>query len=54
MSGAALLVYVLLWATLMRALLVRARILPATCSRCGLRFERAALGDDICRGGHDH
>jgi hypothetical protein len=40
--------YVLLWGTLMRALLVKARVLPATCTRCGLPFERRALGERIC------
>jgi hypothetical protein len=54
MSGLVLLVYVLLWATLMRALLVRARILPPTCARCGLPFERRALGERVCTCGHDH
>jgi hypothetical protein len=49
MSGPILVVYVLLWATLMRALLVRARVLPPTCARCGLRLERRALGERVCR-----
>ena len=49
MTGHWLLVYGLLWATLMRALLVRAKVLPATCGRCGLPFERRALGDPVCR-----
>jgi hypothetical protein len=40
--------YALLWATLMRALLVKARVLPATCGRCGLPFERHALGQPVC------
>jgi hypothetical protein len=40
--------YLILWMTLMRALLVSAAILPATCARCGLRFERAHLGETIC------
>jgi uncharacterized Zn finger protein (UPF0148 family) len=40
---------VLFWATLMRALLVRARMLPPTCARCGLPFERRALGERVCR-----
>jgi hypothetical protein len=48
MSGHLLILYVLLWGTLLRALLVKARILPATCGRCGLRYERQALGDPIC------
>jgi hypothetical protein len=48
MSGPFLISYVLLWATLMRALLVKARVLPPTCARCGLPFERRALGDAVC------
>ena len=49
MSGLTLIAYALLWATLMRALLVRAHVLPPTCARCGLQLERRALGDRICR-----
>lgn len=49
MSGFALISYIFLWATLMRALLVRARVLPPTCARCGLQFERRELGDRVCR-----
>ena len=37
--------YLALWIVLMRALLVRAAILPPTCARCGLRFERRHLGE---------
>jgi hypothetical protein len=48
MTGPFLLGYALLWATLMRALLVKARLLPPTCARCGLRFERRALGERVC------
>jgi hypothetical protein len=40
--------YAMLWLVLMRALLVRARVLAPTCSRCGLKLERQALGDRIC------
>ena len=40
--------YLILWATLMRALLVRANLLPPTCARCGLRFERRQLGERVC------
>ena len=42
---------VLFCGTLMRALFVKAELLPATCARCGLRFERRALGDPVCRCG---
>lgn len=40
--------YFVLWGVMMRALLVRANILPATCSRCGLRYERRDLGEAVC------
>jgi hypothetical protein len=43
--------YVLFWMTLMRALLVRARVLPPTCARCGLRLERRVLGERVCTCG---
>jgi hypothetical protein len=48
MSGHFVLWYLFLWATLMRALLVKARILPPTCARCGLGLERSRLGESIC------
>ena len=50
MNGQLFLLYLFLWATLMRALLVKARVLPATCTRCGLAFERRALGEAVCSG----
>ena len=40
--------YALLWLALMRGLLVRARLLAPTCSRCGLELERRRLGERIC------
>lgn len=49
MSGTLVLALVLFWATLMRALFVKANLLPATCARCGLRIERAHLGQPVCR-----
>jgi hypothetical protein len=49
MSGPFLLGYLFLWATLMRTLLVKAQVLPPTCARCGLRYERHALGESVCR-----
>jgi hypothetical protein len=52
LNGHFLVWYLLLWATLMRALLVKARVLPPTCARCGLAYERRALGEDVC-GCHD-
>jgi hypothetical protein len=41
--------YLALWAALMRALLVRAEVLPPTCGRCGLKYERRHLGELVCR-----
>jgi hypothetical protein len=40
--------YLALWAALMRALLVKAAVLPPTCTRCGLIFERRELGETVC------
>jgi hypothetical protein len=48
-TGQLLVPYFVLWATLMRALLVRAKIAPAMCARCGLKMERSQLGEQICR-----
>ena len=45
--------YFVLWATLMRGLLVAAKILPPICRRCGLDLERRRLGDPVCRCVHD-
>jgi hypothetical protein len=47
-SPAALIPYLAFWATLMRALFVRAQLLPPTCTRCGMQFERRELGEAIC------
>jgi len=44
--------YMVLWAVLMRALLVLSQIAPAMCARCGLKLERSELGESICRCGH--
>ena len=41
--------YAALWVTLFKALLSRARVIPAECSRCGRLFERQKLGQTICR-----
>jgi hypothetical protein len=51
-TGQLIVPYSVLWAVLMRALLVRARIAPPLCARCGLKLERAELGEQICRCGH--
>jgi hypothetical protein len=53
MTGPLFIANLVLWATLMRALLVKARVLPPTCGRCGLRFERCRLGEPVCRCGGD-
>ena len=35
--------------TLMRSLLVAAKVLPPSCGRCGVQLERRALGEPVCR-----
>ena len=40
--------YAAFWVVLFRALLTRARVIPASCARCGLLFERRELGQRIC------
>jgi hypothetical protein len=35
--------------TLMRGLLVAAKIVPPSCARCGIQLERRALGEPVCR-----
>lgn len=51
MSVTLLLLYLMLVATLGRAVLVADHRGPSTCSRCGLPYERRALGETICRCG---
>ena len=48
MTTEVLIGYAALWVVLFRALLVRARVIPASCARCGLLFERRELGQKIC------
>jgi len=43
--------YLVLWAALVRALLVKANIAPRTCGRCGRTFERRTLGEPVCHCG---
>jgi hypothetical protein len=43
----------MLWLVLVRALLVRARVLAPTCGRCGLKLERSTLGERVCRCGSE-
>jgi hypothetical protein len=50
-ASIALLLILLAWATVARALLVFVQKLPPTCGRCGLRFERHYLGEPVCRCG---
>jgi hypothetical protein len=45
----ALVLFVLAWATVARAVLVFAQKLPPTCDSCGRRFERRHLGEPVCR-----
>jgi hypothetical protein len=40
--------YAMLWLVLIRALLVRARLVAPTCVRCGRTRERRHLGERIC------
>jgi hypothetical protein len=40
--------YAVLWVVLIKALFVRARVIPAECPRCGHQFERRELGGTIC------
>ena len=37
--------------TLMRSLLVAAKVVPPSCGNCGLQLERRALGEPVCRCG---
>jgi hypothetical protein len=41
--------YLVLWATLMRALVIRAKLAPPSCARFGRLLERSHLGEVICR-----
>jgi hypothetical protein len=43
--------YFVLWASLLRALLVKGNIAPRSCDRCGHLFERRELGEPVCRCG---
>lgn len=44
-----LLPYLALTLSLVRSLLVAAKIVPPQCRRCGLARERRDMGDTICR-----
>jgi hypothetical protein len=49
MTATLILPYFVVWATLMKALLVKANLVPPCCARCGVRLERRQLGDPVCR-----
>jgi hypothetical protein len=49
MTSSLLLPYLVLMATLMRALAVKAKIASPTCGRCALPLERRELGEPVCR-----
>ena len=43
--------YAVLWFVLIKALFIRARVIPAECPRCGRLYERRELGGVICSCG---
>ena len=43
--------YLALTLSLVRSLLVAAKVLPPQCRRCGLERERRRIGERICRCG---
>jgi hypothetical protein len=47
----ALVLFLVAWATVARAVLVFTQKLPPTCGACGLRYERRYLGERVCRCG---
>ena len=47
-TGNLVIPYFVLWATLMKALLVKANLVPASCARCGHKLERRELGEPVC------
>ena len=48
MNGQILVGYAALWVVLIKALFMRARVIPPECRRCGKLFERRELGGEIC------
>jgi hypothetical protein len=48
MNGQMLVGYAVLWVVLIKALFMRARVIPAECPRCGKLYERRELGGEIC------
>jgi hypothetical protein len=51
MNRTTVLVELIVVLTLMRALLVAAKVVPRSCARCGVQLERRALGEPVCRCG---
>ena len=45
----ALVLFLVAWMTVARAVLVFTQKLPPTCGACGLRYERRYLGERVCR-----
>jgi hypothetical protein len=48
MNSQVILGYAVVWVVLIKALFIRARVIPAECPRCGRPFERSELGGAIC------
>jgi hypothetical protein len=40
--------FAVFWVVLIKALFMRARVIPAECPRCGRLYERRELGGTIC------
>ncbi len=51
MSRTTVLVELIVVLTLMRSLLVAAKVVPPSCARCGVQLERRQLGEPVCRCG---
>ena len=49
MAASLILPTFVLWAVLMRGLLVAAKLVPQSGRRCGLAYERRELGQPVCR-----
>ena len=48
-SSALIVAYLVFSATLVRALAVQTKLAAPTCSHCGEKLERRALGEPVCR-----
>jgi hypothetical protein len=40
--------YAVLWAALLRALVISAKLAPPSCARCGRHIERRQMGEAVC------